>query len=452
ELLRDADPSPLLDVERGRLALFRGDCDAAVAALGRPELEQDDAAAELLGVAKGCARGTAATLVVRDAERDVVVRLGDDEDRPLVPLIVDAAERTRDALKRDLGARLPSPIFIELVRDQFTLAAMTGLPERAAKTTGTIGIAKFGRVFLVSPRAAPRGYPWLDTLAHELTHIALSLATLDRAPLWLQEGIAKREETRWREPLPLDDVPPASAVAAYGMKRGLGRALDGLGPSVAMLPSPEEATVVFAQVSSFIDFWAAEVGEDGLPKLLEAIREAPLRSDVDEALTAVSGASLGEWERRWRERLGRDEHPLPPELRPGSTPPHAREIGRRVRLGELLLDRGHADVAAEQLERAFELAPALAPVRCPLASAYLELGDHPSAALLVEHPTDLHQSSARWWSLHDLLFDDQPRARTVALSLDPLDPQVACEERFPPDLPADPLLRPLCESARRWPR
>ncbi len=100
---------------------------------------------------------------------------------------------------------------------------MTGLPEQAARTTGTVAVAKWGRVTMISPRATDRGYPWLDTLAHEMTHLALSRGTRDKAPLWLQEGVAKREETRWRIEEPLDDVPAIDAVAAVGIEKGLGR-------------------------------------------------------------------------------------------------------------------------------------------------------------------------------------------------------------------------------------
>ena len=42
----------------------------------------------------------------------------------------------------------------------------------------------------------------------------MSQGTLERAGLWLQEGVAKREETRWREPDPFDNMLPADVVAA----------------------------------------------------------------------------------------------------------------------------------------------------------------------------------------------------------------------------------------------
>ena len=61
--------------------------------------------------------------------------------------------------------------------------------------------------------------------------------------------------------------------------------------------------------------------------------------------------------------------------------------------------------------------------------------------------------SAIFWHFGDKASLFQEAFRTLLVpfvdklkeSLDPLDPQVACEERFPPDLPTDPLLRPLCD-------
>ena len=47
-------------------------------------------------------------------------------------------------------------------------------------------IAKWGRVTMLSPRAMTHGYAWADTLAHELTHLSITRATRDRAPLWLR--------------------------------------------------------------------------------------------------------------------------------------------------------------------------------------------------------------------------------------------------------------------------
>src|SRR5947207_13059098 len=59
DILTGVDPADgLLALERGRLALYDGDCDGAVSVLSRPELAGTTEGAELLQIARGCARGT----------------------------------------------------------------------------------------------------------------------------------------------------------------------------------------------------------------------------------------------------------------------------------------------------------------------------------------------------------------------------------------------------------
>jgi hypothetical protein len=341
------------------------------------------------------------------------------------------------------------------VREQFTLSAITGLPLEAARTTGTVAVAKWGRVTMLSPRATPDGYPWLDTLAHEMTHLALSRGTRDKAPLWLQEGVAKRQETRWRDPAPLDDFPPVDAVALNGIARGLGRPLDKLGPSIAMLPSPEEATVAFAEVASFIRFWSAESGDRALPDLVVRMKQAEDHAALDRAIADVSGADLAGWDKRWRSYLTSAPRDLPPDLVPGADVPNMKEIAKRVRLGQLLHGRGHYRQAAIQHARAQSLLPTESTVRCFLAASLVAAGDQANAAPFVEKPEDIHNKHGRWWSLHGLLNPDpsgSERAFALGLSLDPLTPEVACEEKPAPELPKDPLRAAICEAARRVPR
>jgi hypothetical protein len=380
------------------------------------------------------------------------VRFQDDEDRALMPLIVDAVVSIRDSLERDLGTRLPSPVFIDLVRDQFTLSALSGLPERAAATTGTVAVAKWGRVMMISPRAAPAGYPWLDTLAHEMTHLVVSQATRDRAPLWLQEGVAKREETRWRKATPFDNFPPHDALAAQGIKKGLALPLTELGPSIAMLPSAEQAAVAFAEVASFVHYFADRAGKDALPKLLAAIRDAPAGEDESKAIKKVSGLDLAEWDKEWRAHLAGIDTTMPPELDIAVAFTKGPEFARRRRLGELLLGRGHHRAAARELEKAHTLLASETSVRCMLADARAGLGDEIAAGELVENHKDILSPSGRWWSLHDMYMMNAalPQARWWALANDPLEPRIACHELEPGEYPRDPLQRAICEAARRF--
>jgi hypothetical protein len=174
---------PRISFELARLAMYRGDCDTAEKRLSPPEVQALPDGGALLNIARDCMRAMAATVTVKDELHGVVVRFQDDADSALMNLIGETVEKQREVLARDLGVEMPKPTLIDVVRDQFSLSAMTGLPYEAARTTGTVAIAKWGRVIMISPRAPSLGYAWRDTLAHELTHVALSRGTLDRAPL-----------------------------------------------------------------------------------------------------------------------------------------------------------------------------------------------------------------------------------------------------------------------------
>ena len=101
---------------------------APVPSLARPEAARNDAGPSCSPSPTGCARATAGALTETDAEHGMTIRFQDESDRPLAPFLVEVAVAAREALARDLKVELPRPLRIELVRDLFTLAAMTGLP------------------------------------------------------------------------------------------------------------------------------------------------------------------------------------------------------------------------------------------------------------------------------------------------------------------------------------
>jgi hypothetical protein len=64
---------------------------------------------------------------------------------------------------------------------------------------------------MISPRVLLYGYGWLDTAVHEYVHYLVTIRTRNKAPVWLQEGLAKLLETRWRSPPPRCRSSPARA-------------------------------------------------------------------------------------------------------------------------------------------------------------------------------------------------------------------------------------------------
>jgi hypothetical protein len=396
--LAKADPnSPSVVMAKARLALYEEDCDLAAALMSRSDLGHDEEGRVLADVARGCARVTAATAVDRDDAAGVVVRWHDEGDRALMPLVVETVEKARAALTRDLGVAWKRPTRITVVRDLLSLAAMTGLPYKAAQTTGTVAVAKWGRVTILSPRASRHGYAWRDTLTHELTHLAISMQTHERAPLWLHEGVARRQETRWREPGPFDDRPSVESVVERGIELKLDLPLDELGPSIAMLPSADAATVAFAEVTSFVRFFVETQPEGALPRLLLALRTA---KSVDDALKQVSGEALAQWDTRWRAHLARrPKDALSPLYGLGASPPSGPDARERARLAELLFGRDHPVEALLELDKIPESMlpdPSLRYLRARVLDAR---GDAAAAEALVDDPKAWIASFGPCWAL-----------------------------------------------------
>jgi len=456
---------PGVALERARLAVYELDCDGAAAVLARPELLKTQAGEQLADVARGCQRVIAALAVDRDDARAIEVRWQDEHDRALAPLLFDTVAAAREALTRDLNVDWPRPTRVVVVRDLLSLSAMTGLPYKSAQTTGTVAVAKWGRVTLLSPRASHHGYAWRDTIAHELTHLAVTRASGDRAPLWLQEGVAKREEVRWRAVGPFDDRPSPDAVVARGAQLKLTLPLDRLGPSIAMLPSADAAMVAFAEVTSFVRFYADEQGQDALPRLMSELRHG---KEPDAALVAASGADLKGWDARWRAHLAsQPTEPLPALLGLGQEHDKTDKLANlrdRSRLAELLLARGHSAEALQELD-GIEIAGSPIPadawprkmadpsVLWLRARALEGAGRRDEGAALVADPSQVVSSYAPWWAVRGRwarMAGDAGTAEasfTEAVSADPFDVEGACETTDDAS-PADPVKALLCAAAR----
>lgn len=456
--------TPTIAYQRARLAIYVGDCDSAEAIL--KTLPEAPEPGRLLDLARRCARATAGSVVVEDEAAGVWLRLQDAEDQALVPLLVDVAVRSRETMIRDLGIELPKPIRIDLVRDLFSLAAVSGLPLEAAETTGTVAVARWGRVTMLSPRAALLGYPWQDTLAHEITHLALSRGSRDFAPLWLQEGIAKREETRWRSARPFDDARDSHAIARDALLSGESVGIDKIGPSIAMLPSARQASISYAEVQSFMDYWIGENGRDAFTLLMLDMKGLSTR-ETDEAMLSVTGYPLSYWIARWQLHL----LALPaPEREEVAAVDGSGSVVQSVRLGDLLVKQAHPAHGSRYLERAVTQDPTTPAVRFRAAAVRLSQGEVDEAQRLLGtlEPGEGRISGLHggWLGLHGRLLmemQEQDRALeaySLAIAIDPYGEESACEghgwrtaenaaARSSQPLPADPTRRKLCESARR---
>jgi hypothetical protein len=468
--------SPALSVERARLAVYLGECDRAQAILSNPSLTESREGASLAELAKSCAGATAAGFVIDDKPRGVWLRVQDDADRALAPFLFEVAAQARDTVAKEIGIDLPRPLRIDLVRDLFSLSAVSGLPLKAAETTGTLAVARWGRVIMLSPRAPVQGYPWQDTLAHEITHLLVTRATRDFAPLWMQEGLAKRFEVRWRPVRPFDQPDWADVAARNAALDGRSVGIDKLGPSIAMLPTPEAAGTAFAEVTSFMHFFIEQNGEPAL-RLLFADLRGNGADGPDAALLSVTGYGLSEWNARWQ-RFLRQPVKATAEKAASAAPRTSRDLGRRVRLADLLVGRGHGRQSAAEVEPLLAAGPRPSPVlRERAARGLYQAGDEAAAEHALGAVTEIDGLYGPWFALAGRGFKrrgqlpESESAFTLGLSADPLSDEVACEG-YPgtgvaappapgaaatatptePPLPTRATWLELCKAARSVPR
>jgi tetratricopeptide (TPR) repeat protein len=218
-------------------------------------------------------------------------------DAVLVPYARDALEATYKALHDDLGFESELPVRVEFYRSPSDLAAVSSLSQAEVARTGTIALCKWARLMVTSPRALAYGYPWLDTINHEFVHYAVSTLTRDRAPVWLQEGLAKFLERRWREPAG-GRIPPAMEhLLAKALRSGKLITFEAMHPSMAKLPSAEDATLAFAEVANAVAYLHQQAGMAGLRAALKTVEGG---GDARQAVAAAAGVPWPDFERGWR--------------------------------------------------------------------------------------------------------------------------------------------------------
>lgn len=465
-LARSHASDPDVRFERAMLRFYRGDYAGAGADLdavdGRSTLRSEEDRQHLTDLIRATRDATRGFETSRSSDGRYVVRHAPGADAILVPYAIDAMRAADRALSEELGVRLPGPIRLEIYPTAASLAAVSSLTVEEIETTGTIALCKWDRLMVTSPRALVRGYPWMDTIAHESVHLFLSRASRDRAPVWFQEGVAKFMERRWREATPgahLDAIadtylysavhcPSGSASATLcteARARGTAELLsfDQLHPSIARLPSQYHAALAFAQVATFVEVFYGAHGRTGLQRAIRAMAEG---TDAREALAAVDGGPFGVLEQRWREALERrpapEEDPprlLARRLRHGDGPANELEdventrARRSLRLGDLLWDHGRPAAASVEYGRAHAIAPDDPILASRFARAAL-LGDRPADAIgALERAREDYPDHAPTWAVSGsawLALGDHERARTAlrtAIQINPFDPQPHCD-------------------------
>ena len=373
------------------------------------------------------------------------------KDAILAPYALETLEAIHRALQQDLGYAPPGKVRVELVNSARELSKVSTLTLKQIQTTGTIAICKFNKLMVTSPKAVARGYDWQDTLAHEYVHLVVSQLSHNTVPIWLHEGLAKYQESRWRGEGGLALTPSTLALLGRRVKSNTLVPFEKMHPSIAMLPTAEDAATAFAEVFFAIDYLHGEKGTAGMRALIAGLKGG--QTDK-KAVESAMGMPFAQFEKGWlahikqqpfpKELLPREQVVLKEEGKADAKKQKGKEISfgdfaevtevparQFAHLGELMRERNRTKAASEELSRAHALVgDKYESVSNKYALTLLELKRLDEAERVLRGSLRVHPGSPQT-NVHlgrILLFrKDYPKARTAyleALAADPFDPEI----------------------------
>ena len=301
ELLHDHPDAPEAAYYRGRLLFEQGHYEEAARAYQEAQ-ERGAGAGGFEGALEGDLRlaraaeeETRGDAVFESAHFTLRTRPG--KDTLLAPYALNALEKAYDGLTQDLGVQPAAKIRVEVYDSAKSLAHVSPLTVEQIKASGTIALCKYSRLMITSPKALLRGYPWLDTLSHEFVHYLVTQKGRNAVPIWLQEGLAKFLETRWRGPpgLAVDEMSLTLLEQAARKKQLIPFAR--MHPSIAMLPTQEQAALAFAEVEAAMRLLYQRGGQAALTELVSAMASG---FTDEQAVAQAYGKSFRDFEADWR--------------------------------------------------------------------------------------------------------------------------------------------------------
>jgi len=299
----------------------------------------------------------------------------DKRDGILVAHALDTLEKTYQAIGAELGYYPKEKVRVEIAPDATSFNAISTLSLRDIEETGAVGICKFNKLMIISPRALSFGYRWLDSLSHEYLHYAIVGLTNNQAPIWLHEGMARFYETRWRRPAPPADAaedyltPANQTLLVQALAKNQFVGFKKMEPSLIHLETPEQVQLAYAEAASAVDFINQSKGKSGIRDLLSTLNDRP----TPEAIEKIYGMSFDAFETKWKgflkgkglkeiegSRVRRLK--VKKDQREDEEAVELREIQsavarNRTHLADQLLGRGRTEAAANEYQRALQVSP-----------------------------------------------------------------------------------------------
>ncbi|HHT9154002.1 MAG TPA: peptidase MA family metallohydrolase, partial [Candidatus Hypogeohydataceae bacterium YC40] len=226
------------------------------------------------------------------------------KDEVLLDYAQEALEKAYQEIGKDLDYFPKEKVVVEIYPSLESFSSASTLTKKEIETSGAVAICHFNRLMVLSPRLLLRGYPWMDTLAHEYVHYVISHKTRNLTPIWFHEGLAKFEESRWKSTMGRDLSPVQKHLLVQAMERDSFITFEEMHPSIAKLKNREDAALAFAEVLSAIQYIVQKGGYPLLNEILQGIRDGKsVEEAVATGLTARMGGntsvSFEDFQREW---------------------------------------------------------------------------------------------------------------------------------------------------------
>ena len=331
-----------------------------------------------------------------------VISLDEKQDGILTDYLIDSLEKTYQVMAQQYGFQPLEKIRIEVFPNAKAFYLVTTLSVRDIEVTGAVGIAQFNKLMMLSPRALVHGYRWLDAISHEYMHYLIFKLTKNKAPIWFHEGMAKYEETRWRNgPSYLSSF--YQTLLARALSEGKLIRFDQMEPSLVRLENPEDVQLAYAEAASAIEFILMKSGYDGLQKVMHQMASTNQKG-VGKAIQEVLGLPFSEFEETWkgflsskgyREIAGAHGHRYKikegkyDEERMDTEEMKSLVAKNKAHLGDLLKERGRIEAAVLEYRRALEESRDSVTIMKKLSSALTTMARYEEALELLRRAKDI---------------------------------------------------------------